>query len=316
MPVRPSGGVVVVLVLLVVSFSGCVLWGTNTANDEKTEVVNLDALRIAREGIKLSSDEVRAGSLFRVYMTVDNVGATPVNLYVGDKGTGVLYHYNTFLYTIEGFRTYPSQPDNGFVEVKPGRSQVFEWTIRAPSEDRFTQRINEETLKFHLNYTGIARTNRQIYFIKPWMLMLQDYMGTRVSVPENNVAEPGPLVLEFRIPQGEPVAVETGKTATLEFYMHNEGDGLVYVKNVKLVTPLSPSSNCDFGGSGGELEVKDELKDKLEFYGKIAPIILKCEINNPNVDFIKSYRFSIEAEYNYITNEREVKLRTVKEAWE
>ncbi len=316
----------------------------DTGNDDETFIVSKDLLKISdKDGFYATVEEVGVGRTFRIYMSVENVGNSVVDLIVGesadDKGRVLLYNYNRLLYGLEKFSMYPSKnswdktveyPEGDIiyhmVSVSPNNPQGFKWEIKAPEAEDFTQIMNRGTFKFHLEYFANAMTNREITFLSSVEADQRAFTGDKLDVHENNIASPGPVVIEFSVPEGEPIESDN-KDLTDSFditlTLRNVGKGIVNIDKGAL--RLKAPKGIPYAGAGFCDLKKDDtasLEDTqydiyifdrpIEFYGDSGDEVIFCSFRKPSVDFVDTYMFSAETEYIYTTEPREVEIVTFK----
>ena len=341
--------VLIMLIVMCISLCGCDYYTGNTKNDDETEIVSGELLKISdKDGLYATVEEVGAGRTFRVYMNIENVGNNEVKLFVGkslgfekddhdnvfiQNGTSILYSYNKLLYDVvdnvevypwkyELYETYSGSEVYYDLAVIPPQNNVgFKWTIQAPEEEDFTQIMSEGVFKFHLEYMAHAKTYREITFQNSVEASQQRFMDTEIKVHENNIAAPGPVVIDFKVPEGEPIEVDMPNAAAESFditlFFKNVGEGMVRMKGsdilLKVPNGISVGTDCDFKPFDPVL-VEDGKKvykaniDEIEFYGDQGDVVLYCSFVKPDVDFVDVYQFSVEADYVYVSEPEEVSV--------
>ena len=334
----------IALLLATVFLSGCEDVDTN--NDDETFIVSKDLLKISdKDGFYATVEEVGVGRTFRIYMSVENVGNQDVDLIVGESaedekvGGSLLYNYNRLLYSLEKFSMYPSKtswvktveyPEGDvyyhIVSVSPNNPQGFKWAIKAPEDEDFTQIMNRGTFKFHLEYFANATTNRELTFLNSVEANQRAFTGDTLRVHENNIASPGPVVIDFKVPEGEPIESDSADPTDsfdITLILTNVGEGLVKIDRGAL--RLKASKNIPYAGAGFcdlKMDTAASLKDAqydiyffdrpIEFYADYGDERIFCSFMKPSVDFVDTYMFTAETEYTYTTEPREVEIVTLK----
>ena len=341
--------ILVVFIFASVFLSGCV---PDTSNDDKTKIVSKDLLKIVdKDGFYATSEDVGTGQTFRIYMNIENVGNSEVKLFVGESekgivkddpsfvqhGKSILYNYNSQYKIIkrvgitpwkyELYETYAGSGKFYDMAIVPPRGNVgLGWTIKAPEDKDFTQLTNEGIFEFHLKYIAEAETFREISFQNIIDSNQDMFTDSKIKVHENNIAAPGPVVIDFKVPGGEPVEVDNSDSSDsfdITLFFRNVGKGLVIMEegSVELRTPKGlgiGDSGCDFVFKGTETDDNGILRDVyisktyIEFYGDQGDEVMFCSFKKPSVEFLDVHQFSARADYIYTTEPRTIEIITRK----
>jgi hypothetical protein len=324
--------------------SGCTY--VDTKQKDETRVVSKDLLYFdSNEDLYATTDVVGTSQNFKIYLNVENVGNSDVEIILGkntddglsDFGRSILYNYNGLLYTLTNFdytktghRSSIYTDSNGVeydtLILSRNNPISFRWDVRSPNDSDFTQIENMGVFKFHLKYLAKAKTYRELNFINFKEANHLDYTDNKLVVHENNIAEPGPIVIDFKLVGGEPIKVNNefeGEVFDVSFIFKNVGDGITSFDSgsINVIVPtnfVADYSACsDFEDKGADpLNVDNRILtfvgDSIEFYGDRGDQVIYCGFRTPDVDFINTYQFSIEANYVYITNPSELSVKTIK----
>lgn len=244
------------LIVPVLLASGC------DGGDTRTEVVSTDML-VIEDIHAIPSQTVRDGDTIVIRMDVTNTGQKDVWMLVdddgGDSGNMVLVNHCERMYELQkegGFDIISvssnnkcETPDAGFkveisgkdlsdacyVKFVPDQTHVFQWTIKAPSNDKLHGLTNECNFNFQTIYAGIAETITYVYFAIPHEVAQRIYTKNDLTLVGDNVASYGPVVANFETGEAQPIRAGSDDTWTVYLNLKNLGSGVAKIKDIELI---------------------------------------------------------------------------------
>ncbi len=274
------------LIVPVLLASGC------DGGDTRTEVVSTDML-VIEDIHAIPSQTVRDGDTIVIRMDVTNTGQKNVWMLVDDdggkSGNMVLVNHCERMYELQkegGFdiisvskKTKCETPDAGFkveisgkdlsdpcyVKFVPDQTHVFQWTIKAPSNDKLHGLTNECTFNFQTIYAGIAETITYVYFAIPHEVAQRIYTKNDLTLVGDNVASYGPVVANFETGEAQPIRAGSDDTWTVYLNLKNLGSGVAKIKEIDL--DVIGDSNIKTSATWITIDGIPSIQKTCEFYG-------------------------------------------------
>ncbi len=242
------------LIAPVLLASGC------NGGETKTDVISTDML-VIEDIHAIPSQTVRDGDTIVIRMDVTNKGQKNVWMLVddekGESGNMVLVNHCEGLYKLQdgGFDIVSvskndicETPDTDFtveisgkkltkpcyVKFVPEQTHVFQWTIKAPSNEKLHGLTNECTFNFQTIYAGIAETITYVYFAIPHEVAQRIYTKNDLTLVGDNVASYGPVVANFETGDAQPIRAGEEDSWTVYLNLKNLGSGVAKIKSIEL----------------------------------------------------------------------------------